>query len=127
MENKNKMNNVDNELMQAVDILSYVMGLWAVNTEIKNVIFHDPATIVYWSDGEKTVVKAEGEPFDPEKGLAMAISKRVLGNKGNYYNEFKKWLPKDNIEQENKEVSINVSQPYSEGLKISIGREGKRQ
>ena len=24
----------------------------------------------------------------------MAISKRVLGNKGNYYNEFKKWLPK---------------------------------
>lgn len=104
-----------------------VMGLWAVNTEIKNVIFHDPATIVYWSDGEKTVVKAEGESFDPEKGLAMAISKKVLGNKGNYYNEFKKWLPKDNIEQENKEVSINVSQPYSEGLKISIGREGKRQ
>ena len=62
---------------------------------IKNVIFNDPATIVFWGDGTKTVVKAEGEPFDPEKGLAMAIAKKALGNKGNYYNEFKKWLPKE--------------------------------
>ena len=60
---------------------------------IKNVIFNDPATIVFWADGTKTVVKAENEEFDPEKGLAMAISKKVLGNKGNYYETFKKWLP----------------------------------
>lgn len=64
------------------------------NQPIKNVIFNDPATIVFWTDGTKTVVKAENEPFDPEKGLAMAIAKKSLGNKGDYYNEFKKWLPK---------------------------------
>ena len=62
---------------------------------IKNVIFNDPATIVFWNDGTKTIVKAENEPFDPEKGLAMAISKKVLGNKGNYYEIFKKWMPKE--------------------------------
>ncbi len=63
--------------------------------EIKKVIFNNPATIVFWSDGKKTVVKcADDEAFDEEKGLAMAISKRVLGNQGNYYNEFKKWLPR---------------------------------
>lgn len=63
---------------------------------IKNVIHHDPATIVYWCDGTKTVVKCgENDIYDPEKGLAMAISKKVLGNEGNYYNEFKKWLPKE--------------------------------
>lgn len=46
----------------------------------KKVIFNSPATIVYWSDGSKTVVKCkEGEEFDREKGLAMAISKKVLG------------------------------------------------
>ena len=56
---------------------------------IKNVIFNDPATIVFWSDNTKTVVKAQGEPFDPEKGLAMAICKRTLGNKYIYYNEIK--------------------------------------
>ena len=39
---------------------------------IKNVIFAPPATIVYWSDGYKTVVKcSEKDVFDPEKGLAM--------------------------------------------------------
>lgn len=60
---------------------------------IKNVIFNDPATIVMWSDGTKTVVKAENEPYDPEKGLAMAYVKKFEGNQGNYYNLFRKWLP----------------------------------
>ena len=65
---------------------------------IKNVIFNDPATIVFWSDNTKTVVKAQNEPFDPEKGLAMAICKKALGNKYIYYNEIKKWLPKEKNE-----------------------------
>lgn len=66
--------------------------------EIEKVIFNNPATIVFWSDGKKTVVKcASDEAFDEEKGLAMAISKRVLGNQGNYYNEFKKWLPEIDV------------------------------
>ena len=65
------------------------------NPSIKNVIFNNPATIVFWSDGTKTIVKAKNEPFDPEKGLAMAIAKKSLGNKGDYYNEFKKWLPEE--------------------------------
>lgn len=63
--------------------------------EIKNVIFNDPATIVFWSDGSKTVVKSHLDDYDPEKGLAMAIAKKALGNEGNYYNVFKKWLPKE--------------------------------
>lgn len=63
---------------------------------IVNVIYNDPATIVFWPDGTKTVVKVQDDDvFDPEKGLAMAISKKFLGNQGNYYNEFKKWLPKE--------------------------------
>lgn len=59
---------------------------------IKKVIFHDPATIVYWTDGTKTVVRAKNEAFDPEKGLAMACAKKLLGNKGHYFQEFKKWV-----------------------------------
>ena len=62
---------------------------------IKKVIFNNPATIVFWSDGSKTVVKSHLDDYDPEKGLAMAIAKKALGNEGNYYNVFKKWLPKD--------------------------------
>ena len=60
--------------------------------EIKNVIFNDPATIVFWTDGTKTVVKCqEGDEFDPEKGLTMAIAKKVYSNKGSYCNVIKKW------------------------------------
>ena len=62
---------------------------------IKKVKFNPPATIVFWTDNTKTVVKCNGEDYDPEKGLAMCICKKMLGNKGNYYEVFKKWLPKD--------------------------------
>lgn len=63
---------------------------------IKDVIFNPPATIVFWSDNTKTVVRAQDDdPYDPEKGLAMAISKKMLGNKYDYYHTFlhyqKKW------------------------------------
>lgn len=60
---------------------------------IEKIIFNDPATIVFWSDETKTVVKAQnGEEFDKEKGLAMAMSKKALGNCGHYFEEFKKWI-----------------------------------
>ncbi len=59
------------------------------------VIFNPPATIVFWSDGTKTVVKCKEEKFDEEKGLAMAISKKAFGNKGNYYNHIKKFLKEE--------------------------------
>lgn len=80
------------------DLLNYMYGMSSSHIpEIKNVIFNDPATIVFWEDGTKTVVKCQdGDEFDPEKGLAMAIVKKAYGNKGNYCNKLKKWLPKEN-------------------------------
>ena len=75
--------------------------------EIKDVIFNEPATIILWADGTKTVVKCqEGEGYDPEKGLAMAISKKALGNKGNYCEVFKKWLPEEEVETERDPIGV---------------------
>lgn len=60
--------------------------------EISNVIFNDPATIVFWDDGSKTVVKCQdGDVFSKESGLALAIIKKAYGNSGSYNNIFKKW------------------------------------
>lgn len=71
----------------------YGIGTDRMLPEIADVIFSGPATIVQWKDGTKTVVKCgEGENFDPEKGLVMAITKKALGNKGNYYETIKKWM-----------------------------------
>jgi len=87
---------IDKERNDSVDALCYV--LQAVNphkdtSPIKKVIFNDPATIVLWNDGTKTVVKCQdGDTYDKEKGLALCIAKKALGNKSNFNNEFKRWL-----------------------------------
>lgn len=60
---------------------------------IEKVIFHDPATIVIWADKTKTVVKRHNEPFDREKGLAMCIAKKVLGEK--FHQVFREWCGGD--------------------------------
>lgn len=49
---------------------------------IKKVIYNDPATIIFWSDGTKTIVKCmEDEEYDPEKGFMAAVTKKVFGDK----------------------------------------------
>lgn len=49
---------------------------------IKKVIYNDPATIIFWSDGTKTIVKCmEGEDYDPEKGFMAAVTKKAFGYK----------------------------------------------
>ena len=92
----------------------------ATNTAaIKDVIFAPPATIVYWSDGSKTVVKcSEKDVFDPEKGLAMAIAKRCGGNKGSYYKEIQNWVEKSGKKYPGKPaagkaVDLDVLKKYS--------------
>lgn len=72
-----------------------ILPLTMLPNFIEKVVFNDPATIVFWADGTKTVVKAVDEPFDKEKGLAMAICKKLFGNKGNYFNVIKKWTEKE--------------------------------
>lgn len=77
----------------AVSTASYLVYLYL--PEIKDVIFNDPATIVYWEDGTKTVVKCQketGDSFSKETGLVMAIAKKALGNKGNFNDILKKWI-----------------------------------
>lgn len=72
--------------------------------QIEKVIFNDPATIVFWSDGTKTIVQSRGDDaFDPEKGLAMAISKKFLGNNHDYYEVFQKHVGRYEKAQRKKE------------------------
>ncbi len=51
------------------------------NVHIERVLYNYPATIVFWSDHTKTVVKCkQGEFFDHQTGLAMAILKKIYGS-----------------------------------------------
>lgn len=67
-----------------------------IGITIKDVRFSPPATIIFWSDNTKTVVKAQnGEPFDAEKGLMACIIKRITGNTGRYNELFKEYIKED--------------------------------
>ena len=86
---------------------------------ITKVIFNDPATIVFWSDNTKTVVKCgDADIFDKEKGLAMAICKKAMGNKGNYYEEFKKWIPELKVD-DNASTSESAILSYDDVMKAA--------
>ena len=81
------------EVRPAETVPIYLWGnLQTLSNQIEKVIFNEPATIILWKNGHKTVVKAQdGEPFDKEKGFLMAIEKKMNDNKGNYNNIIKKW------------------------------------
>ena len=58
-----------------------------------NVIFRAPATIVFWDDGDKTVVKCQpGDTYCAETGLCMAMLKKYMGNDNTFNRVIGKWL-----------------------------------
>ena len=112
-----------------------------VRSSIKDVIFNYPATIILWKDGTKTIVKArKGETYDPEKGFAMAVCKKMFGNEGNYYKVFKEYVPtpyyipkksdmvlKDRaIESEVDKIVADMKNKCREKNKIWPGLTGKK-
>lgn len=69
---------------------------------IKTVHFNYPATVVLWEDGTKTVVMCqEGDFYSYETGLALCIAKKSLGNMSNFNNVFRKWIPEEDVEENN--------------------------
>lgn len=76
--------------------------------EIHEVIFNEPATIIIWKDGTKTVVMCqEGDVFDKEKGIALCFMKKLLGNKSNYFEIVKKWTSKPTEKKKEKVVTTS--------------------
>ena len=48
---------------------------------VKNIIYNNPATIVFWSDGTKTVVKRlKGTPFNKYNAFCAAVCKKLYGS-----------------------------------------------
>lgn len=99
-----KKQNLEDYTMNSHEDINTAMYRARINTTygipkvpgIKNVIFNAPATIVFWADGTKTIVKCgPNDIYDPEKGLAIAIAKKHFGNDNCFHRIFKQWLPKE--------------------------------
>ncbi len=97
-----------------------------VRSSIKDVIFNYPATIILWKDGTKTTVKArKGEKYDPEKGFAMAVCKKMFGNEGNYYKVFKEYVPTPYYIPEKSDMVLKDRDIESEAGKIVADMKNK--
>lgn|GEM_PF-3490236 len=70
---KTGLDNVDDMVMEAASHMMFS------SCRPKRIIRNGPATIVFWWDGTKTVVKCHDEDYDPEKGLAMALCRKLWG------------------------------------------------
>lgn len=63
---------------------------------ISQVIYNDPATIVFWNDGTKTISKCHpNDTYSKEFGLLMCIHKRLFG-RDNFTNISKEWINDSN-------------------------------
>ena len=48
--------------------------------KVKRVVYHEPATIVFWTDDTKTVVKCiDGQPYEKYAGFCAAVTKKIFG------------------------------------------------
>lgn len=78
------------------------IGVLKKKFAIKKVHFNDPATVVIWEDGTKTVVKCgEEDIYDPQTGLLMCIAKKTYGNNGKFNDILREWVPEEVEEESN--------------------------
>lgn len=91
---------------------------------IAKVIYNPPATIILWSDKTKTVVKCcENDIYDPEKGFAMAVIKKLCGNDSALFHKlFKTWVLGSKDAPEESVPPINISADFRDGLNDLIRR-----
>lgn len=89
------------------------------------VIFNDPATIILWADGTKTIAKTHGDDaFDPEKGFAVACAKKLLGNGDAFRMEFAKWATEAEPNIDGFKVGDRVVYANHIGTVIALSERG---
>jgi hypothetical protein len=88
--------------------------------QVKNIIFNDPATIVYWQDGTKTVVKTmHGDTFNEEYGVAMAYMKKIFGSSTGFKKLVTKYKPEVKKIEKEKDNTQNIFQVGSRVIAIA--------
>ena len=66
----------------------------APELEVVNVIYNDPATVVLWKDGTKTVVTcSHGDVYDRQTGFLLCCAKKLFGNGGRFNDVIREHCP----------------------------------
>jgi len=100
----NKITSLNSDLVLSVKSNTVTVRLDRQDAVPEKVIYNDPATIVLWDDGTKTVVKCHPcDAYDPEKGFLLCCAKKLMGNNGRYNDEMRRHVPVG------KEVTVSAS------------------
>lgn len=77
-------NAIDQYTKTIEDLQNRFFGTYKI-PKVREIRYNGPATIVFWEDNTKTVVKVQPgeEYYDPDKAFAMAVCKKLFGNKFN--------------------------------------------
>lgn len=86
---------------------------------IDKVIFNPPATIVFWKDGTKTVVKCkEGEEFSEWAGIALCLAKKMYGP--NFHKIFKTHCSDPDKIEKSARISVSSREASIDGILLSM-------
>ena len=121
IENGNISNFLNNVFKEAFrDKITYKNTL----IYIKKVIYNKPAIIVFWSDDTKTVsVCAEEDTFDVEKGLLIAVLKKLTSTEY-ILNLFEDWGKMPNNEDTRTKEDV---EDYRRRKEISMRKIGGKK
>ena len=85
---------------------------------IADVIYNGPATIIKWTNGDKTIVKcSEGDSYDKRVGFLLCVIKRMFDGEPALYSEIMNWLFSDG-EKKTKKKKVKQEIPTPDYKKI---------
>ena len=85
---------------------------------ISKVIYNEPATIVFFDDGTKTVCKVnEDEKYNPEYGLMMCVLKKLIGS-DSLLDALHYWVPEQNL--------LNLSPDFKMNEVVDLAKVRKK-
>ena len=112
--------------MSAQDFVKKIIFPDLMTTEPKpspsRIIYNNPATIVFWNDGTKTVVKlAKGEKFNKYYAFCAALAKRIYGT-----NSALTKLVNSGYDQTAKKKKTKPTENEAKKVKTSEKKKGKK-
>lgn len=136
----NYINKIENEYNDCEKTVNSLEPQPFFQPKIEKVIFNKPATIVFWDDETKTIVKCSNEDtYSKETGLAMCICKKIYGNDNTFRKVFSKWIPEEDerifgihelsesLAKVSKSVGISVHKPLAKVIEKSVDENGLKQ
>lgn len=102
-----------------------------INFRVKKIMHNGPATIVFWKDGTKTVVRLkDGDKYDPYAAFTAAVAKRLYGKTvkiSEIVDRYSKDLKKIDIpETPPRELSVEELKAAAEKLGYRVSKKPKK-